>query len=274
MLTAGRPARRRRRTAPGLSRRGQGVRAVRHRRSDEPAGAPLSRQSSLRPDPRARGRDRRGAPRAGPGESSACSTETSPSGPASGRASAPGSATPGPPASPASRSAGWSFRARMPRSILPSTGPARGPISGNGACRPGGKARWRRTTGYAMVEWARTSEAEGFFVFTSRAGGRCMDPGPPPSPLSVRADRAAGGGARVRVPLPSAAPGELDPRDQPLEHPHGGVRPPASGAPWSHGGAGGRGRLTGGSPGSGVGSSTSTICTVEHTSGAGPWGSG
>ena len=37
----------------------QGLRPVRHRRSDDPAGAPVPGQPPLRPDPRARGADRR-----------------------------------------------------------------------------------------------------------------------------------------------------------------------------------------------------------------------
>ena len=51
-----------------------------------------------------------------------------------------------------------------------------------------------RSTG--CVEWAHTSEADGFFVFSSASWPKVHGPrGRSSSPLSVRADRAAGGRA-------------------------------------------------------------------------------
>src|SRR5688500_8091722 len=50
-----------------------------------------------------------------------------------------------------------------------------------------------------------------------------MECGPAPSPLSIRADRAAGRGAGLGFSLAAAAPGELDSGDHSLDHPHGGI---------------------------------------------------
>ena len=87
-------------TRLSLDRR-EGVRAVRHRRPDDPAGAPLPGQSPPGPDPGAGGGDR-GVLRAGLIVSRpACSTATSPSSPDQWPQSSAGSATRGPGDSPA-----------------------------------------------------------------------------------------------------------------------------------------------------------------------------
>ena len=59
---------------------------------------------------------------------------------------------------------------------------------------------------------------------------RCMVDRPSPSLLSVRANRAGRGRARVAVSNPPAAPGELDPGNHPLDDPHRRLvrRPPRS----------------------------------------------
>ena len=164
-----------------------------------------------------------------------------------------------------------------------------------GLARPGPLARASagRGDGSAEVEPVRPGRRQGggkrgvrhgrmgthlrggrLFRLQQSAGGRCMDPGPPPSPLSVRADRAAGGAARVGVPLASATPGELDPGDHALEHPHLGIRPAAARAPWSHGRPGGRSVLRACSrcPGRHLRRRGSRM--GERTSGVGPWESG
>ena len=64
LLTADDLLRRRRRHHPDLAHRGEGVRALRHRRPDDPAGPALSGEPPPGPDPGAGGGDRGGAPRA------------------------------------------------------------------------------------------------------------------------------------------------------------------------------------------------------------------
>ncbi len=108
-----------------------------------------------------------------------------------------------------------------------------------GGDRPGQVERWpagwtRRIGGhpaYALLEWARTSEADGFFVFHSVLAEGAWSSGPPSSPVPVRADRAPGGGADRPVSLPAAPPGELDSGHDALDDPHGGVRGRGAPAP-------------------------------------------
>ncbi len=146
----------------------QGFRAVRHRRPDVPPLRPIPRQSPSRPrfwsapsPSRRSGRESR-PPR------SVCSTATSRSAPASGRrirgrfgdswAARVGGRT--------ARGA-WSCRRPTPGSTRPSTVQAPAPTNSKWSL----SARWSRAVAghpvYGLIEWARTSEAGGFFVFRS-----------------------------------------------------------------------------------------------------------
>ena len=74
-------------------------------------------------------------------------------------------------------------RARAPglatrTSIRPSTGPGPGPTRTSGASRPGGRGRSTAIPVYGLVEWARTSEADGFFVFHSVLAEGAWSTGP------------------------------------------------------------------------------------------------
>ena len=176
------------RSAPGR------VRAVRHRRPDGAAGPALPGQSSPGPDPRAGGAI--AAVRAGPVTAEA------------GLFNGDEPERPGQwPRLGGRFGDSWSGRLTAGRSAgLRAAGLARPrPLArapARARDRPGQVEPVRALGGpcgahpvYGLVEWARTSEADGFFVFHSAAGRRCMDRGPPSSPLPVRAHRAAGGGA-------------------------------------------------------------------------------
>ena len=191
--------------------------------TDDPMVRPFVRypgQSPSGPDPRARGGDRgrcvpaRSSPRPG------CSTETS----RSARSMAAARALRRLVERAAHRTvpprAGAAGVLR-PRALAGAPTRARAPTRPSGVSRRGGSGPVGGQPVYGLVEWARTSEAEGFFVFHSfLAEGAWTRP--PSSLVPVRADRAAGGGAGQPVPVAPAAPGELDSRHDPVDGQHAG----------------------------------------------------
>ena len=133
----------------------------------------------------------------------------------------------------------------------------------------GGSARGPLS--YGLVEWARTSEADGFFVFSSLLAEGAWETGR--HRLHYRFERTSRPEEQriSRFRVSAAAPRELDLRDHPLDHPHrrilgSGTRArarSACGRCW-------RSR-TDGSARSAAGSSTSSRCMAGTTSGAAPW---
>ena len=145
----------------------------------------------------------------------ASSTATSPSGPASGPGSAGGSATPGARGSRASSFRAGRCRGRTRTSIRPSIGPARAPTRTSGVSRRGGSGPSAGIPVYGLMEWARTSEADGFFVFHSVLAEGAWTAGP--HRLQYRFERTERPEEEriARLPLAPAASGELDPRHRP-----------------------------------------------------------
>ena len=95
-------------------------------------------------------------------------------------------------ASPSRRSPGSRRRRPTPGSTRPRTGRARAPTTARGASRRGGSAGALVS---ACCEWARTATADGFFVFHSVLAEGAVAAGPAPSLRAARAQRAARGGA-------------------------------------------------------------------------------
>ena len=196
----------------------------------------------------------------------------SPSSRTSGRWSS-GSATPGAPASRAARCAASSSRRPGLTCTHRRTGPAPDPTRRSGASPGVGRVRWRGHPVYGLVEWAHTSEADGFFEFSSVLAEGAWSTGP--HRLYYRFERTERAEdervSRFRTLRPHQENSILG--DDPLDDPHRGlVRRPARPEPawrsprWSR-------SPTGGSPRSGAGSSTWSRPMGRTISGAGPWGS-
>ena len=177
-------------------------------------------------------------------------------------------------ASPAARCAASSSRRPGLTCTHRRTGPAPDPTRRSGASPGGGRVRWQRHPVYGLVEWAHTSEADGFFEFSSASWPKVHGPRGRHR-LHYRFERTERAEEeRVsRFRIAPAAPGELDPRHHPLDDPHRRAGPPSCST-----GAGWRSRRwsrspMGGSPRSGEDSSTWSRPTAGIISGAGPWAS-
>ena len=157
--------------------------------------APLPGQPPPGPDPGARGGDRRGRSRAGHrGGRPVQRRRARAAGPVAAWSS--GSATPGAGGSRAARCAASSSRRPTPTCTPRSTGPARAPTRRSGASPGGGRARSRpiRCTDWSSGPAPRRPTGSSCSI-SFLAEGAWTDRAPS-SLLPVRANRAAGGGAR------------------------------------------------------------------------------